>query len=291
MGELTLCTIQDNLYLSWQAELLKHNCDQHGRSCTMLIGYTGRPTDHARHLEASCGAILIEDTRVDRTYAPSIQPHLLSKHRHGSSVLLVDSDVLFKTFDNLPAIDGRRVIASDCGSYLNAAYVDGCDPELLHHLCTISHIPPDHVRERRTAPGAQYILPHLFGRAFWQRIEANSNAMYKLMASYKCKIHPVQVWTASMWAIWFELMRMEIAGEVDIETSPAMDFCFATDPVHYWEKRDILHMAGVTRSMRGYFNKGDYTDRAPWDCDLSHVKPDNCSWVYAEAIKRYKFKY
>lgn len=283
----TLTTIPDNRYLSWQAELLHHNCKRLGRTCQILIGYTGRPSAHALKLAEKCQAILLQDTRPDRTYSPSIQPYLLARYNHHGPALLVDSDVLFKGFDHFPDA-GNMVKASDCGAYLNAAYVDGCDPDLLHHLCTIAHVPPDHVRQRHNAPGAQYILPHLYDSAFWQRIEQNSNLMYKLLAGYKCKIHQVQVWTASMWAIWFELLRMEITGGPQVTTSPALDFCWATDPIHRWEQTNILHMAGVTRGMQGYFHKGDYTERPPWECDLSHVQPGNCSWIYKQAIEDYK---
>lgn len=282
-----ITVIQDNCYLCWQAELLHHNCRQLGGTCRILIGYINRPSIHALKLSTERQAILIEDTRADRSYAPSIQPHLLAKYQHSGPAMLVDSDVLFKTFDHFPDV-GNKVIGSDCGSYLNADYIDGCDPDLLHHLCTIAHIPPDYVRDRPHAPGAQYILPHLFTPQFWQRVEANSNAMYRLLAGYKCKIHQVQVWTASMWAIWFELLRLEIIGEIEVRTDPALDFCWATDPIHRWEQTNILHMAGVTRGMQGYFHKGDYTARAPWDCDLSHVQPGNCSWIYKQAIEDYK---
>lgn len=284
-----ICTIQDNLYLCWQAELLAWNCRRLGRECVILIGCAGPPSDYARRLVETAGGLLVDDTRPYRGYAPSIQPHLLSKYvRQGGPVMLVDSDVLFKSFDRLPVHSGRQAVGSDCGSYLNAAYLDGCDPDLLHHLCTIAHIPPGYVRQRPQAPGAQYILPHLFDRPFWQRIEDNSNRMYALLSGYRCSIHPVQVWTASMWAIWFELLRMEMIGEIEVTTSPALDFCFATDPIRIWKSREILHMAGVTRNMKGYFHKGDYTERPPWECDLSHIRGDNCSWIYAQAVTEYK---
>lgn len=290
MPDIVTC-IPDALYLEWQAELLHNNCRTHGRACTILIGFRGRPGEYAQRLAHDCGAILIEDTRPDPIYAPSLQPHLLSTYHHPGPLLLVDSDVYFKTFDNLPVTDGCSVIASDCGSYLNADYLDGCDPDLLQQICDIAGLPTSAVRNCPQAPGAQYLLPHLFDREFWQRIEANSTAMYRLLASYRCSIHPVQVWTASMWAIWFELLRRESSNEIHMTTSPALDFAFGCDPIERWRQTDILHMAGVTRNMEdlGFFHKGSYTERPPWECDLSHVTPSNCSWVYAQAIKEYKF--
>lgn len=293
---MIITTIQDNLYLSWQAELLALNCRELGQELTILSGWRGRPSEYALRLQRDFNAVLIEDTRQDISYAPSIQPHLLAKYSrdacHGilAPVMLVDSDVLFKSLDWFQQLKTQNsalstVLLSDCSSYLDARYLTGTDPDLLGHLCRIAGIAPEYVRNHTASGGAQYILPHLFTTDFWQRIERNSNAMHRLMKHYTCSTHPVQKWTASMWAILYELYRREQTGECLVETSDRLKFCFATDPAHYWQERDILHMAGVVPGMKGYFVKGAYTTVPPWEADLSHVQPDNCSFVYVEAIK------
>lgn len=284
--------IQDNFYMSWQAEVLARNCRELGHELLIIIGMSGGPSAYASKLEAEYGALLIEDLRDDKSYAPSIQPHLLARfvkrYYSGGAVVLVDSDVLFRDFHWLDCMTYHQpgtVLMSDCSSYLDAAYLDGTDPDLLEHLAGIAGIDPGHIRQHKVAGGAQYIFPHLFDVEFWERIERNSCSMWRLMRNYRCHFHQVQTWTASMWAILYELYRRELAGECSIATDPALDFCFATDPVSYWRERAILHMAGATGSENGLFFKGEYINKRPWDCDLSHVRPETCSYVYTQALK------
>lgn len=283
-----MTTIQDNLYLCWQAELLHWNCAELGRQLTILIGYRGTPSLYAVKLAEHCGAMLLEDTRSDMSYAPSIQPHLLAKVASPESgpVLLLDSDVLLKA---IPAMPGAgQVIGSDCGAYLNAAYLDGCDADVLAGLCGIAGVPAEYVRSKTESPGAQYLLPSLFGQSFWERVEVDSNKMYAYLGTCKCSIHQVQVWTASMWAILYALYLKELAGELQVSTDPALDFCFACDPAPLMDRRTILHCAGVAGPTKGLFYKGDYTGATPFTADLSYVEPGTCSYLYAGEITRYK---
>lgn len=298
---MILTCIQDNIYLSWQAELLALNCRELGQELTILIGWRCRPSDYALRLQRDFGAILIEDTRSDLSYVPSLRPHQLAKFVNsgnylGEPVLLIDSDLLFKTLVFLPHLsklvpgNSNSVYLSDCSSYLNADYLNGTDPDIMGHLCRIAEIDPGYVAAHPAAGGAQLFLPHLFDANFWQRVERVSSSMYRLMKNWRCSTYPVQGWTADMWAILYELYRREIAGECDVKISALLKFCFATDPVHYWQENNILHMAGVTAGMPGHFFKGNYTAQPPWECDLSHVQPENCSYLYVEAINRLKGK-
>jgi len=141
---IILCTIQDNIYLNWQAELLAWNCQQHGHQLTILSGYTGQPSSYALQLQKKLpGYISIEDTRRFKGYAPSIQPHLLAKwvkdqpSKTKEPVLLVDSDILFRSLDWLHGIshDGRTVYGSDVASYIGADYLAGVNRHaILTHI-------------------------------------------------------------------------------------------------------------------------------------------------------------
>jgi hypothetical protein len=262
-----------------------------GLPLVIVIGYRGNPSEYAIKLGERCGALLIEDTRADMSYAPSIQPHLLAKLCKGNANeagpwLLIDSDVLLKEIPQEP--QGNIVTGSDCGPYLNAAYVDGCDSLLLDKLCQIAGVSAEYVRERHDTPGAQYILPHLFDAGFWEKVESDSNSMYRLMDGYVCSIHEVQKWTASMWAFAYALYVEEQAGRITVETDERMKFAWATDPVGKWDAYSILHCAGVHKAAPGLFFKGAYVTKTPFTANLDHVAADNCSWIYAQAIQRYE---
>jgi hypothetical protein len=224
------------------------------------------------------------------SYAPSIQPYLLSKwvkaKRPVGPTMLVDSDVLFSRIDRLPIPGAREILGSDVGGYINADYLDGTDPRLLDHLAGIAGIDPDYVRQSPVAIGAQYLLPDLLDGQFWQRVEAMSNAMYSFMKGYQCAIHEVQKWTASMWAMLYAFYRLEIEEGYTVNTHENLRFVWGSDKLAKWDGSDILHMAGITADMktRGCFHKGDYTAAAPFGHCLEWVADDNCSRIYADAI-------
>lgn len=290
---MIITCIQDNIYLNWQAELLAWNCQQHGHQLTVLSGYTGQPSSNALQLQKKLpGYISIADTRRFKGYAPSIQPHLLAKYvgNHTGPVLLVDSDVLFRSLDWLQHLphDGRTVYGSNVASYIDADYLNGCDPRLLDLMSQTVRCPADIIRHHQHTIGAQYLFPHLLDQTFWQSAERHCINLHALLAGYKCSIHPVQTWTASMWAILWELYRREMAGQINVQSHPAMDFCWATDPADRYHQTNILHCSGVTADMPGHFHKGAYTNGTPFAADLSHVQPGTCSRIYADAVSEYR---
>lgn len=287
--------IQDNIYLNWQAELLAWNCLQHGQSLTVLSGYTGEPSEYAERLKTTIdNYISIEDTRLFKGYAPSIQPHLLAKYASTNDnvagpALLVDSDILFRSLDWLKEIplDDKTVYGSDVKSYISADYLAGCDPALLSLMSQVARCPAEIIKNHHHSLGAQYLLPNLLDATFWLTVERSSNNLHALLATYSCSIHPVQTWTASMWAILWELYKREMSGQLIVKTSPEMEFCWATEPESRYHQTNILHCSGVTADQRHLFYKGDYTNTHPFHKNLSHVKPGTCSKVYAEAIEDY----
>jgi len=285
--------IQDNIYLNWQAELLAWNCRQHGHNLTVLSGYTGAPSAYAEQLKTAInGYISIKDTRTFRGYAPSIQPHLLSKFVdccQDEPILLVDSDVLFRSMDWMDGIsfDKKTVYGSNVESYISADYLAGCDPHLLPLMAQVARCPVEIIQSHPHSIGAQYLLPNLLDKTFWLTVERTSNNLHALLATYSCSIHPVQTWTASMWAILWELYKRELAGQLTVATCKEMEFCWATEPEDRYHHTNILHCSGVTADQRHLFYKGGYTNTTPFHKNLSHVKPGTCSKVYAEAIEDY----
>lgn len=204
-------------------------------------------------------------------------------------VLITDADTFYRSFDCIPEPVGDDVLGSSVRDYIGPAYLDQVDANILGHLCRIADIDEGYVRSRTAIIGAQYLMAHLFDEAFWTRIELKCIEMYQFLKTYPCRYHHVQEWTASMWAILYELYRREKRGECCVFACNPLSFAWPTDAAHVWPMRNILHMAGVTETMqpKGYFYKGAYTTKPPFDVDLSYVKPDNCSWVYAKAIQGY----
>lgn len=293
---MILVTIQDNLYLSWQVELLIYNIYNLNPNEVVIIlsGYKNRPTEHSNNLVSKFkGIYQIKDTRENMHYAPSIQPHLITKFLKTGSyknepVFLIDSDVYLKSL-NMLKFSEKNVTFSDTSSYLNASYINGTDPDILKHMCSIVNVDYDFVMScDYKSGGAHYLLPNLFDIEFWETVEVNCFKLYDFMCKYKCKNHEIQKWTASMWVILWELYKREINGSLFCSSTKKLDFCWGTDNINRFDQTEILHMAGVTENLnKTHFYKGDYTINPPWNKDYSYLNKDLCGYKYAEFITEY----
>jgi hypothetical protein len=133
--------------------------------------------------------------------------------------------------------------------------------------------------------GAQHLVKNTTYE-YWDKVEKDSIKLYK----YFCEIesnyqknhegdYPIQKWTAGMWSLLWNAWLFGHETSVD----KRLDFCWATDPISYWEERSIYHNAGVTCSCGGNFYKGAYTDDIPYNKDL-RIKNSNCNYNYYQEI-------
>jgi hypothetical protein len=72
----------------------------------------------------------------------------------------------------------------------------------------------------------------------------------------------IQFWTAEMWSLlwnlWFFKKETKVVSD--------LDFSWATDSLKEYEKKPILHMAGVTQDMKDKkFYKGEFIMTNPLD--------------------------
>lgn len=279
--------IQDNIYLNWQVELLYYNLKKLGVKLITLCGFTHKPSNYALQLEKNLdNYILIEDTRTNKSYAATMQPFLLSKYNIKDKFFLCDSDVLFKDIDflNDPNFQNYDVIGSNCGSYVNNEYINGCDSEILSKMCQVANVDFEKISSNKLGIGAQYIFNKIPSQDFWKKVEQSSNNIYTLLSNYKCKIHDIQIWTAEMWGILFNL----VSDNYNIYSNNSMNFSWASDNISTWKNNNIFHCAGVTNMDNGHFFKGAYTKYTPFFQNLSYVKSTSCSHIYKEFILEYK---
>jgi hypothetical protein len=70
----------------------------------------------------------------------------------------------------------------------------------------------------------------------------------------------IQFWTAEMWALLWNLWLSNHKTKITKD----FDFSWATDSIEIYEKRPILHMAGVTDDMKNRkFFKGEFINVSP----------------------------
>jgi hypothetical protein len=183
----------------------------------------------------------------------------------------------FATFD----YDPHKVYGANCFSYMDLDYIlsKRKGPEIAAKMAQICGISVD---QMRGVPGigAQIILNNPTA-AFWLRAYRNSNNIHMYFDRLDSDI---QKWTAEMWG---QLWGWVAAG-ITPTHSTELDFSRPTDTIDVWDKYKIMHNAGVTVDDKELFYKGQYTDRSPFDEDLSWVTDKKVSIKYVEAINNAK---
>jgi len=289
----------DNDYNIWQLQVQMFNFKKFGieDKSIILLGFNPKigVSDRALEFKDSTTArvIFLPDNRdlSDRLYAPSIRPHLIKQlyveHPHmleNIAVLYHDCDILFIKLPHIKdLIQKREIYVSD----INTHYINRIDIELIKEMCKIVGIPSSRViKNEETSGGAQYLFNSTlnFSYSFWNKVEDDSNNLYKLMlvSSEKYGSHMFdQSWSADIWAL---LWNIWLLG-VDTEISPELSFTVAHSPISELEKNNIYHNAGVTPEMANkFFYKRDFINVSPFGRDLSYVSNEFCSSFYVEEI-------
>lgn len=265
-----------------------------------VIGYDRNPSSWAIEYKNMYPdkVILIRDTRSweNRTYAPSIRPHLLKKLIDLNPELLNtdwmyhDSDILFtKRIDWASLVkDSSNVYVSDTISYIGSEYIRSKGEGLLQEMCKVVGIDPVLVDINEfNSGGAQYI----FGKDVvidWDKIEHDGVKLFHVAIQSAQKYmpeYPLQSWTADMWSMLWNLWNTGYKTKV----IPEMNFCWATDDIAEYAKSNIYHNAGVTGTTgkhKNLFYKAAFINRSPFGRNLNYVDKTKCSFKYAQAIDR-----
>lgn len=289
----------DNEYNMWQLQVQMFNFKKFGieDKAIVLIGYnpTIGVSEKALDFKKSTTATVffLPDNRdlSDRLYTPSIRPHLIKQlyieHPtllENKAVMYHDCDILFIKLPYVKElITTREIYVSNIKQYMSL----DMDDDLLKQLCKIVGIPLSMVlKKSKSIGGAQYLFNSSlnFSFDFWEKIEHDSNNIYKLLLVSSEKYGSdviTQSWSADIWAI---LWNIWLIG-VDTEISDELSFAVATSPIEELDRNNIYHNTGVTNEIANeFFNKRDFMDKSPFDSDLSYVSNDYCSSFYVREI-------
>lgn len=292
----------ENKYFIWQLYVQVNNFRKLGVEDKMIIimGYNKKNgiSPEAEELQKKTKARIFfyEDNRANiyKSYIPSIRPFLLKRFFSenqdwikGQMWMYHDSDILFR---EVPVIDEKfkygNVYVSDTSSYLNSKYIKSKSEKLFLEMCEIVRISPRMVEENDSnAGGAQYLFNsnvRAYSR-FWDKVMKDSVALYKHMENTKQEYspeHPIQSWTADMWAVLWNLWLTGYKTEV----SPELEFSWPTQGINQWEKTKIFHNAGVSGNDKHLFYRGDFMNKFPFDENFDFVDSKYCSIKYVEEI-------
>lgn len=278
-----ISTQPDNAYFHWQVEVYMHQFSKFGiqDNCYILFAYPGsEPSEGAKNLKKIYKNVYwYKDERENRSYIPTIRPHLLAKffkeYPHlAKNFLYHDADIIFTKLpdfslmlnDNISYLSdtvgyiGYKYIMDCCKRY-KAKYPELADDDLFLGMCKVVSIDPKLVIANQDNSGGAQLLLKNTNWQFWDECEKTCNKLYKYLCEYEQKYpipHHIQKWTAEMWAILWDFWKMGGVTKIHKE----LDFSWATDTMDQYNSKNIFHLAGVTEeTCKERFFKSRYTNK------------------------------
>ena len=232
------------------------------------------------------------------SYISSVRPHTLKQHfkahPHLSTrpIFYHDCDIIFTKYPdfifNLLEDDNNWYV-SDTKSYIGYSYIASKGDDVVDKMCHLVGVHPEFIKEREEqSGGAQYLMKGV-DWVFFDKMEKDCESLFKNITALnneKIKAdpthHPLQIWTADMWAIlWNAWLRGYKTNII-----PEMDFCWATDPIEKYQEKYIFHNAGVVEGMKEtIFFKGEFRNTIPYNIDIQKYDSTKASYKYVELLK------
>ena len=290
-------------YYSWQVEVYLHNflsINVLPQDIHVLGAYDDAVPDSWRMLEEAFPAVrffFYKDTRTEKGYIPSIQPHILKKHfaankyLEDEAIFYHDCDFIFtRPFDFTPFLADDNWYFSDTVAYIGAEYIKSKGEDVFIKMCALAGIDPAVVEKNQAHSGGAQKLIKNVTHDYWHQVEIDANNIFLGIGDLKNKRrngdpYGVQIWCASMWA---ELWNGWKRGH-NVVVPPEFDFAWATCPSSRWETVNFFHNAGVPGGEKTMFHKGSYRTELPYDRGLE-IDKGRCSYYYYNWIKKVENK-
>lgn len=324
MENLLFVTAQPDVpYFIWQTKIYIHNFIEKGiqpNQIHVIYGIVNRDgTPSKESLELKKFGVNIHhfrDERNKKNYIPSVKPYLISKWielnpEYGKLFFLHDADIIFRKLPNFEKlINNDTIYLSDTVGYIGYNYIIDCcrryeynhpnseKNQLIQEMANVVGIDVNTIEENQlNSGGGQYIIKNT-DYNIWNKIYEDSSKLYFQMLDYQKRfpISPgeIQFWTAEMWSLlwnlWLHGHKTEIVDD--------LSFSWATDDINIYEKKTILHMAGVTGDQNNKkFFKGDFIQIDPLEKlnndsnYFDYIEKNSSTVKYIEVMRSYLQKY
>ena len=276
-------------YFHWQIKVYVHNFIEKGINPNnihvVLAMVQGKKEPSEESLELKKLGINVHhylDDRDRKHYIPNIKPFLIYKWleenpQYGKSFFLHDADIIFRELPDFKELMNDDVVyLSDTIGYIGYNYIMDCcvryetqhptsnKGQLIQEMVDVIGIDVDCVKcNQENSGGGQYIIKDTDAK-MWEKIYNDCVPLYDQMMNYQKRfpISPgeIQFWTAEMWSVLWNLWYFGKETKITKE----LDFSWATDDIVIYDKKPILHMAGVTQDLKDRkFYKGEYINEDP----------------------------
>lgn len=297
-----LCCQPATQYYAWQVEVMLHNFTENGvnpADIHIVCSATDRIDRSWQKLRShyrDVNFFFYPDTRIDKTYISSVRPHILEKHWRrfpeltDHPIFYHDCDVLLTNeWDLSNLLEDSVWYLSDTNSYIGSDYIKEKEFNIFEEMCQIIDISPREVERRERlsggAGGAQYLLKGVT-HLFWRKVEIDSTNLYKyfLEKSHEWpeeNYHPIQAWTADMWAV---LWNAWLFGHRTI-VHEDLNFVWPTNSSLALDRVNLFHNAGVLKTHTDYFRKSDYINVLPYGQNIE-INKDKATHFYWEWVQK-----
>lgn len=287
------------LRFKWELKVLLNNLDNlHFPLQNVVLLFAGDSNDYADYFHSEFGveSHTYQDSRVDKSYIPSIRPYLWwqylseDQQREKEVYLYIDSDVIFRELPSVPNdLSPNKWYCADTLGYTNYTYVHTrpYGDEIVNRLNSIVGVNTEQLKSIDDGMGGAQWFMCQPTTEYWSQVYHNCIDIYSYFQSIPDKTDIgqstggfIQTWTAEMFAQVWILAAFNITPVVTDELS----FSWATDNISNYYENKLFHNAGATSDMDDVFYKGNYIERDPFSDDLSFVSTDKASYKYAQAI-------
>ena len=324
MNDILFVTAQPDVpYFHWQSKLYIHNFIENGIDASKihvifsLVNENDKPSEGALEIKKmGVNVHFYRDERKIKTYIPSIKPFLVHKWieedpTRGKLFFLHDADIIFRELPEFSKLLNDDIIyVSDTVGYIGYNYIVDCckryelqhpsseKNQLLQEMTNVVGIDIKTVeKNQENSGGGQYLIKNT-NCELWDKIYRDSTVLYDQMLDYQKRfpISPgeIQFWTAEMWSLLWNLWLYGHKTKITNE----LEFSWATDSLEIYNKRPILHMAGVTQDMRfKKFYKGEFINVDPIErlkedpTYFDFIEPNSSTVKYIDNMRSFIKKY
>jgi hypothetical protein len=294
-----ICAQPGTRYYAWQIEIMLMNFKEMGIPLQDVHIVCAMHDQNALHLYHQISnqypEAVIEfypDTRRTKHYPSSIRPNILKqhffKHKLNEPFFYHDCDMVFtKKVDFTPFLNDDICYGSDTRFYIGHDYIKSKGYGILEMMASLTGIDVETIKENElNCIGAQYLIKGVDFR-FWDEVEKICETLFLNITLENNRIkadnpnyHELQIWTADMWAVLWNLWKWGKQTKVD----DYFDFAWATSTIEDWERLNIFHNAGITETGHGFFYKGDYMHN-PLNKELQ-IREKSAQKHYYEYVKK-----
>lgn len=298
---LFVTTQPDSDYYIWQIQVQLTNFKKFGSEdkCIVIFGFNPtigvNPKVYDLEKKTRATILYYPDNRdlSSRLYSPSIRPHLLKQLYERDYNLIIDKnflyldcDVIFTQYPIFSKLNTEKCVhISDTSNHISFDKIKKKNKILFEEMCRSVGISSYVVDKNKGSAGGIVFLfkkYNYFDYEFWNKVERDSNSVYKLMLVSNDKYSRFELITANKWALLWNLWLIGY----DTKTSTELGVTLATDPIENWGMYNLFNNAGVTNENSHYlFNKSDFREKTPFFADHSHVSEKYTSYKYIQEIQ------